>query len=120
MVLLDWTKTGSAGTPEPCVICDRPAITRSPNRKPCHKMCAESWTDTHGRRPAEPEASRVDRLLSEQLSGWACVVCGESPRQMVPVGSVEGHGQVFACTRHDPDVCAAYVARLRLVGGGDR
>ncbi|MEV4494053.1 hypothetical protein AB0K04_28580 [Micromonospora coxensis] len=44
---LDWTKTGSAGPPEPCVICGRPAICRSPAGKPVHKTCAEQWQQEH-------------------------------------------------------------------------
>ncbi|WDZ86373.1 hypothetical protein [Micromonospora cathayae] len=46
-VFIDWSKSGSAGTPEPCVICGQPAICRSPKGKPCHKVCAESWATDH-------------------------------------------------------------------------
>ena len=46
-IVLDWTKTGSAGDPMPCVICGRPAICRSPKGKPCHKSCAEQWIADH-------------------------------------------------------------------------
>ncbi len=44
--VLDWTKTGSAGYPAPCVYCRRPAICRAPNGDPCHKTCAEARTAT--------------------------------------------------------------------------
>lgn len=49
MAFLDWTKTGSAGSPAACVVCGKPAITRSPKGAPCHKSCAESWTNTQER-----------------------------------------------------------------------
>ncbi|HEY0699063.1 MAG TPA: hypothetical protein VGD43_14785 [Micromonospora sp.] len=45
--LLNWTKTGSAGKPAPCVICRRPAICRNPEGKPCHKTCAEAQIAAH-------------------------------------------------------------------------
>ncbi len=44
--VLDWTKTGSAGYPAPCVYCRRPAICRAPNGDPCHKTCAEARAAT--------------------------------------------------------------------------
>lgn len=44
---LDWSKTGSAGDPAPCVICGKPALCRSPKGKPCHKVCAEAWAANH-------------------------------------------------------------------------
>ncbi|MEH1011719.1 hypothetical protein V6U90_01125 [Micromonospora sp. CPCC 206060] len=47
-VFLDWTRTGSAGDPAPCVICGHPAICRSPKGVPCHKVCAEQWIAQHG------------------------------------------------------------------------
>ncbi len=46
-VVLDWTRTGSAGPARPCAICGLPAICRAPSGKPCHKTCAETWTATH-------------------------------------------------------------------------
>jgi hypothetical protein len=45
--LLDWSKTGSAGYPAPCVICRRPAICRAPNGDACHKTCAEARIAAH-------------------------------------------------------------------------
>jgi hypothetical protein len=43
LYFLDWSKTGSAGEPAPCVICGKPAICRSPNNKVVHKTCADLW-----------------------------------------------------------------------------
>ncbi len=45
MALVDWSKSGSAGPGEPCSICGKPAICRSPRGVPCHKVCAEAWID---------------------------------------------------------------------------
>ncbi|MFI7025250.1 hypothetical protein ACIBMZ_21300 [Micromonospora sp. NPDC049900] len=42
---LDWTRTGSAGDPVPCVLCGKPAICRSPKGTPVHKVCAEVWIE---------------------------------------------------------------------------
>ncbi len=53
-VFLDWTKTGSAGRPAPCLYCRRPAICRAPTGEPCHKTCAEAHSATP--RPATPVA----------------------------------------------------------------
>jgi hypothetical protein len=42
-VVLDW-RHAQVGPPEPCVLCDLPAICRSPGKDvPCHKGCAEAW-----------------------------------------------------------------------------
>jgi hypothetical protein len=30
-----------------CVICQRPAILRSPRGKPCHWTCALAWVSEH-------------------------------------------------------------------------
>jgi hypothetical protein len=43
--LLNWSKTGGAGPLEPCVICGKPAMCRSPRGRPCHKTCAETWLE---------------------------------------------------------------------------
>jgi hypothetical protein len=47
MTVLDWSTTGSVGAAAPCVVCGKPALCRSPKGAPCHKTCAEAWTDTH-------------------------------------------------------------------------
>jgi hypothetical protein len=57
--VLDWTKTGSAGPSEPCVICHRPAICRSPGGKPCHKVCAERWAAEHATTTGGPALGRA-------------------------------------------------------------
>jgi hypothetical protein len=31
----------------PCVLCQRPAILRSPRDKPCHWTCAMAWLEEH-------------------------------------------------------------------------
>ncbi len=46
-IVLDWTRTGSAGPARPCAICGLPAICRAPSGKPCHKTCAETWMVDH-------------------------------------------------------------------------
>ncbi|WP_176737987.1 hypothetical protein [Micromonospora inyonensis] len=44
--VLDWRHC-TVGDPEPCVICGKPAISRSPKGVPCHKTCAEAWNTEH-------------------------------------------------------------------------
>jgi hypothetical protein len=66
-ILLDWTATGpdgagSVGPPAPCVLCRVPTILRSPKGKPCHKVCAERWTDTHAA-PPQPDAPADSALV---------------------------------------------------------
>ncbi len=52
-VSLDW-RHGTIGPLEPCVLCHRPAICRSPVKNvPCHKGCAESWIAAHARSAAD-------------------------------------------------------------------
>jgi hypothetical protein len=52
-VFLDWRR-GSIGELAPCVLCQRPAICRSPVKGvPCHKGCAESWIAAHARSAAD-------------------------------------------------------------------
>ncbi|MFG2941751.1 hypothetical protein [Streptomyces sp. NPDC048282] len=52
MTVLDWSSpdhfdpTGD----KPCVICEKPTPLRSDRGKPCHKVCAEEWIDTHTRK----------------------------------------------------------------------
>lgn len=47
---LDWSKSRVSAAPEPCVICGKPALMRSPDRDvPCHKTCAEQWLGDHDR-----------------------------------------------------------------------
>jgi hypothetical protein len=60
MVVLDWTSSGpegpgGVGAPEPCVLCERKTIVRSPTGAPCHKGCAEAWVEAHPERRAEYE-----------------------------------------------------------------
>jgi hypothetical protein len=56
MRLLDWRtavhfdRTGD----RLCVLCGKPTPLRSHAREPVHKVCAESWNDTH------PEATLRD------------------------------------------------------------
>jgi hypothetical protein len=62
--LLDWTATGphgagSVGPPAQCVICRVPTILRSPRGKPCHKVCAERWTDALPRPHTPAESAPV-------------------------------------------------------------
>lgn len=46
-VLLNW-RHATIGPLAPCVLCGRPALLRSPDKKvPCHKMCAENWLTAH-------------------------------------------------------------------------
>jgi hypothetical protein len=46
-VVLDW-RHGSTGPLAPCVLCDTPALCRSPAKDvPCHKGCAETWITSH-------------------------------------------------------------------------
>jgi hypothetical protein len=48
-VALDWRR-GTIGPLEPCVLCGRPAICRSPVKDvPCHKGCAETWIPARAR-----------------------------------------------------------------------
>ena len=52
-VVLDW-RHGQVGPPAPCVLCDRPALCRSPVKDvPCHKSCAETWITVHARDAAD-------------------------------------------------------------------
>jgi hypothetical protein len=45
--MLDW-RTATVADPEPCVICGKPALLRSPDKgRPCHKTCAEDWLAAH-------------------------------------------------------------------------
>jgi hypothetical protein len=45
-VVLDWSKSGSvSAAAQPCVLCGRPALMIGPAGKPCHKTCAEDWTE---------------------------------------------------------------------------
>ena len=45
-VVLDWSKDGRVGASEQtCVLCGRPTPLISPAGKPCHKTCAEAWTE---------------------------------------------------------------------------
>ena len=56
--VLDWRR-GTIGPLEPCVLCARPALCRSPVKNlPCHKGCAETWIATHAH-----SASEVARLI---------------------------------------------------------
>lgn len=49
-VVLDWRHAQVSDAPQPCVICHRPALCRSPARDvPCHKSCAEAWITAHAR-----------------------------------------------------------------------
>lgn len=53
-VVLDWRHGRTGNRPEPCVLCGRPALCRSPVKDvPCHKGCAEAWITAHARNPAE-------------------------------------------------------------------
>jgi hypothetical protein len=53
-VVLDWRKGQVSDQLEPCVLCDRPALCRSPAKDvPCHKGCAEAWITAHARTSAE-------------------------------------------------------------------
>ncbi len=52
---LDWSgskgapRARVAATPEPCVICGRGALLRSPDKDaPVHKVCAEEWMANRG------------------------------------------------------------------------
>jgi hypothetical protein len=52
-VFLDW-RHGTIGELAPCVLCQRPAICRSPVKDvPCHKGCAETWIATHAANAAD-------------------------------------------------------------------
>ncbi len=57
-VFLDW-RHGSIGPLELCVLCRRPALSRSPvTGVPCHKGCAETWIAAHAH-----SASEIARLI---------------------------------------------------------
>ena len=58
MAFLDWSKTGSIGPPEPCVLCTKPSIVRSPRGKPCHMTCAAAYLDRQDEAKAERERVR--------------------------------------------------------------
>jgi hypothetical protein len=46
-IILDW-RHARIGPPDPCVLCGRPALLRSPGKQvPCHKTCAENWHAAH-------------------------------------------------------------------------
>ena len=46
-ITLDW-RHATIGPLAPCVLCGKPALLRSPDKKvPCHKMCAEKWLTAH-------------------------------------------------------------------------
>jgi len=56
--VLDW-RHGSIAPLEPCVLCHRPALNRSPVKDvPCHKGCAETWIAAHAH-----DASELARLI---------------------------------------------------------
>jgi hypothetical protein len=64
-VVLDWRKGQVSDQPEPCVLCDRPALCRSPVKDvPCHKACAEAWITAH----ADTAAERA-RLIARYTPG---------------------------------------------------
>lgn len=47
MTLLDW-RHAKVADPAPCVLCQKPALLRSPDKGvPCHKTCAERWVSLH-------------------------------------------------------------------------
>jgi hypothetical protein len=50
---LDWSNA-RVGDPEPCVICGKGALMRSPDKGvPCHKTCAEAYEAVKERRSSE-------------------------------------------------------------------
>ncbi len=63
-VVLDW-RHGTIGPLEPCVLCDRPTVCRSPVKDvPCHKGCAEAWITTNAH-----SASERARLIRRYTPG---------------------------------------------------
>jgi hypothetical protein len=63
-VVLDW-RHGTIGELAPCVLCQRPAICRSPVKDvPCHKGCAETWIARHAR-----DAITLARLIRAYTPG---------------------------------------------------
>jgi hypothetical protein len=49
-----WT---AAGQPAPCVLCQQPAILRSPRGRACHWTCALTWTQQH--QPGQAQENRT-------------------------------------------------------------
>jgi len=41
----------------PCVICQQPAILRSPRGRPCHWTCAVAWASEHQDHEHEGQAA---------------------------------------------------------------
>ena len=63
-VALDWRR-GWIGPLAPCVLCGRPALSRSPIKDvPCHKGCAEAWITSHARGAADAR-----RLIAAHTPG---------------------------------------------------
>jgi hypothetical protein len=54
IVRLDHRGWTAAGHTARCVICEQPAILRSPRGKPCHWTCTLAWTQAH-HQADEPE-----------------------------------------------------------------
>jgi hypothetical protein len=64
---LDW-RHGTIGPLAPCVLCQRPALCRSPVKGvPCHKGCAETWIATHARDASD--RARLIRLYTPRQGG---------------------------------------------------
>jgi len=67
-VFLDWRR-GQIGPLAPCVLCDRPALCRSPAQdQPCHKGCVESWITTHAASAAD--RTRLIRAHTPRGGGY--------------------------------------------------
>lgn len=96
MAKLDWSNA-SVGDPQPCVLCGRPALMRSPEKGvPCHKVCAERWYATRsGETPLDraaaaetAQAREVRRAESQEVQlrrrpGWQRR--GSRRQRVVPV-----------------------------------
>ncbi|MDT0347492.1 hypothetical protein [Streptomyces litchfieldiae] len=59
MALLNWrdAKHFDHSGDKPCVLCHKPTPLRSDRGKPVHKVCAESWLETH----PQPAAGEVQQ-----------------------------------------------------------
>jgi hypothetical protein len=77
-VFLDW-RHGRIGPPEPCVLCGKPALCRSPVKGvPCHKTCAETWIDAHALDDAD--RARLIRTYTTFRFSGAGIAVSARPR----------------------------------------
>lgn len=65
-VHLDWSMA-TVGDLQPCVLCKKPALLRSPDKQvPCHKVCAEKWTEQRQKERVAERAREAEEPVIER------------------------------------------------------